>query len=414
MVGLSCFAEGNQPALQQFETRLRNMEVTGFQMDFQRFLDAIPSLSVLRGQQLALSKLTAQLDAFNPQGMCEQLAYERLHRWVLILTKRLSLSLEYRKAPQRYNGSFSNLKNGRKWYSHWLDSWLDQEVDVGKLIEIAHQEADYANNQLRGLVGQLPAAMDTLSDDDTIIEQFRLRERKVNQHFHRLFNVDKPFPPFNIARSTMPDSFPAPGYYVSENETFYFHLHNEQFELKSADWLFLHEALPGHHYQFSYPQKTICEISPEPSIFVAEGWGGYVETLGQDLGLFENLHSKHYALEWQRLRAVRVLIDTGLHWYNWSDEQAWDIWQQHIPGQADIFKRELNRIKTWPAQVNTYVYGKYMIENAIQGYLQHFPRGTLKQAHEAILNAMAFGAQGLQEGYPFWQLVAHQSKGKQQ
>jgi len=87
--------------------------------------------------------------------------------------------------------------------------------------------------------------------------------------------------------------------------------------------------------------------------------------LGKELGLFEDLSSQEYALQWQALRATRVLLDIGIHYHNWDDEQARALWMDLIPKQKNIMEREIARIRRWPVQVISYVYGKNKIEEAI-------------------------------------------------
>jgi uncharacterized protein (DUF885 family) len=155
------------------------------------------------------------------------------------------------------------------------------------------------------------------------------------------------------------------------------------------DWLFLHEAVPGHHFQnkFSIKQAncpTINELT-QSTVFI-EGWAAYVETLGEQLGLFTDHSSVGYALDWQALRAVRVLLDIGIHHDGWTDNKAREIWQQYIPEQRDIMEREIARIHRWPVQVITYVYGKVMIIKAIQTLSYGDKRNSLATIHREILS----------------------------
>ena len=116
-----------------------------------------------------------------------------------------------------------------------------------------------------------------------------------------------------------------------------------------------------------------------PLPFVStEGWAAYVELLGEELGVFNHPHSRLYASEWRVLRALRVLIDIGLHYDGWSEQQAQQLWMQYLPEQPDIMLREIKRIQNWPVQVITYVYGKYRIEQALAQIRNTFPQLTEK------------------------------------
>ena len=85
------------------------------------------------------------------------------------------------------------------------------------------------------------------------------------------------------------------------------------------------------------------------------------------------------------LRALRVLIDIGVHYEHWTDEQALKLWQQYLPTKMKIAERELARIKRWPVQVITYVYGKHHIEQLIEKIKMNKGEETEAQIRNAIL-----------------------------
>jgi hypothetical protein len=64
-----------------------------------------------------------------------------------------------------------------------------------------------------------------------------------------------------------------------------------------------------------------------------------------------------------------VLIDIGIHALGWGDAKAQSVWEQYLPNRPTIMAREIARIKRWPAQVITYVYGKYLIERAMEEHV---------------------------------------------
>lgn len=351
----------NLPAL---DKQLNSLNTSPLQLGIQTFFDSLPTRNVLLAQQKTLRDIEKKLGTVEPHELCETLHHGRLNRVTKNLSERVSLSLRYLQHKTRYQGRFQELPDGALWYRHWLNSWLEQDINLNHLIDVAKQEADDTFKLLASFVPGEPLNTLSLQHQQQIINQFRLRERIVRKHFADVFNPGVWPPAFDIARSQMPASFPAPGYYNQYNATFYFHPQGKHFDLETADWLFLHEAVPGHHMQDNLPPPTFCQAPQGQSLLIAEGWGSYVETLGKQLGLYQQSQSERYALQWQLLRAVRVLVDTGLHAYGWSDEKARKVFRSYIPDQPDILDRELQRIKDWPAQVNTYVYGKFLIERA--------------------------------------------------
>jgi uncharacterized protein (DUF885 family) len=151
-----------------------------------------------------------------------------------------------------------------------------------------------------------------------------------------------------------------PGYY--NNGTFYYNLTDKPYNTRAYDWLFIHEGIPGHHYQhFTSPAHPSAVQSLFFYYGFAEGWGAYAEELGKELGLYKTPYAELGKWEWDIVRSVRVPLDVGINYYGWTDEQALAFWKKNIRRQDDIAPREIARIKRWPAQVVTYKYGALQI-----------------------------------------------------
>ncbi|HHC80938.1 MAG TPA: DUF885 family protein, partial [Flavobacteriia bacterium] len=82
-----------------------------------------------------------------------------------------------------------------------------------------------------------------------------------------------------------------------------------------------------------------------------------VEEIGYEINAYENIYDELGKWEWDIIRSVRVCLDVGLNYYDWSDEKAIRFWRRHIKNKDYIAKREIARMKRWPAQVITYKYG---------------------------------------------------------
>ncbi|HMH20681.1 MAG TPA: DUF885 family protein, partial [Puia sp.] len=148
-----------------------------------------------------------------------------------------------------------------------------------------------------------------------------------------------------------------------DNNTFYYNLFDKPYNTRQVDWLFIHEAVPGHHYQSSLRDQS--NGSSIQRLFwysgFAEGWAAYTEELGRQLGLYTTPYAELGKWEWDIVRSVRVPLDVGLNYYGWTDEQALAFWKKNIRNQDDIAMREINRMRRWPAQVVTYKYGALQI-----------------------------------------------------
>lgn len=125
--------------------------------------------------------------------------------------------------------------------------------------------------------------------------------------------------------------------------------------------LVLHEAVPGHIFQIGIAHTI--EGLPEfrhyygNSAYI-EGWALYAESLGGDLGLYHDAFSRFGQLSSERFRAVRLVVDTGIHSMGWSRDQAVDYFRMHAPESS---LAEIDRYISWPAQALSYKLGQLEI-----------------------------------------------------
>jgi uncharacterized protein (DUF885 family) len=147
---------------------------------------------------------------------------------------------------------------------------------------------------------------------------------------------------------------------------FYVNTHDLSSRPKYAmEALYLHEAVPGHHYQISLAQEA-ADL-PRFRRFAwdtayGEGWALYAETLGPDLGLYTDPYSAFGALASEMWRAVRLVVDTGLHAKGWTRDQAMDYFRANTAmGEPDI-AAEVDRYIAWPGQALAYKVGELKIQ----------------------------------------------------
>jgi len=128
--------------------------------------------------------------------------------------------------------------------------------------------------------------------------------------------------------------------------------------------LTLHEAVPGHHLQISLAQemKEVPEFRKYDgyTAFV-EGWALYCESLGGDLGLYRTPYLKFGALTFEMWRAVRLVVDTGIHSFGWSREKAIDFMMKNTGKDDHEATVEIDRYISWPGQALAYKIGQLKI-----------------------------------------------------
>jgi uncharacterized protein (DUF885 family) len=157
--------------------------------------------------------------------------------------------------------------------------------------------------------------------------------------------------------------------------------------------LTVHEAVPGHHLQIALAQEleNVPEFRKHLSFTAfVEGWGLYSESLGHDLGLYTDPYSRFGALTYDMWRAVRLVLDTGLHSMGWSRQQAIDYFAANSSKPLHDITVEVDRYISWPGQALAYKIGQLKIRE-----LRDYARRELGDAfdvrafHDEVLGAGA-------------------------
>jgi uncharacterized protein (DUF885 family) len=131
------------------------------------------------------------------------------------------------------------------------------------------------------------------------------------------------------------------------------------------DVVAFHEAVPGHHLQLSRLQllSELPALQRQRSLAVfSEGWGLYAEQLAEEAGLYTDDRGLLGALSTALMRAVRLVVDTGLHAFGWSRERAVKYAVDHVPLPAEFMAAEIDRYIVMPGQALCYLTGKLEIE----------------------------------------------------
>jgi uncharacterized protein (DUF885 family) len=151
-----------------------------------------------------------------------------------------------------------------------------------------------------------------------------------------------------------------------------------------------HEGIPGHHLQISIQQKLTG--LPEFRLHIinnayAEGWAVYAEALGKEIGFFQDPASDYGRLNLELMRAVRLVVDTGIHSEGWTREQAVAYFRESGAGDEPTIQAEINRYIAWPAQALSYQIGKLEILKLRDRAQQQLgSRFDIRSFHDEILS----------------------------
>jgi uncharacterized protein (DUF885 family) len=170
--------------------------------------------------------------------------------------------------------------------------------------------------------------------------------------------------------------------------------------------LSLHEAVPGHHLQISLAQEM--ENTPEfrkhagYSAFV-EGWALYSEGLGEDVGLYTEPYSKFGQLSYEMWRAVRLVVDTGMHSMGWTREQAIQFFKDNTGKTDQDITVEVDRYIVWPGQALAYKLGQLKIrELRAEAERRLGPKFNIRAFHDAVLEQGAVPLSLLEPHIKHW------------
>jgi uncharacterized protein (DUF885 family) len=175
-----------------------------------------------------------------------------------------------------------------------------------------------------------------------------------------------------------------------------------------------HEGLPGHHLQISIAQEL--EGIPPFRKFggytaFVEGWGLYSERLGKDVGFYQDPYSDYGRLEGDIWRAIRLVVDTGVHSQHWTRQQMVDFFHDHSGVDETSVQAEVDRYIAWPSQALAYKVGQLKIlELRDRAKKELGDRFDIRAFHDQVLDSGALPLDVLDERISGW--IAQVKAGK--
>ena len=162
-----------------------------------------------------------------------------------------------------------------------------------------------------------------------------------------------------------------------------------EYNIYDAESLFLHEAIPGHHYQISLTQENTDLPMFRKTLWYSgygEGWALYTESLGKELGLYTDPYQYFGMLSAEMHRAIRLVVDTGLHSKDWTREQAIQYSLDNEAESAASIEREIERYMANPGQALAYKIGQLKIRE-LRGFAEQElgERFSIAQFHNQVL-----------------------------
>ncbi|MFT7723522.1 MAG: DUF885 domain-containing protein [Roseateles sp.] len=286
----------------------------------------------------------------------------------------------------RTSTAWSALPDGKAWYAYRVRqattlALTPDEIHAIGLQEVARilGEMDRVRRQV-GFAGDLKAFFRHLQDDpqfyftrpEDLLAGYRALQQKINGLTPKLFDI-APKADYEVreveafrAESAAGASYQEPSADGSRPGVFYVNTFNLKAQPRfGMETLSLHEASPGHHFQISIAQEDTTlpafrRFGVNYSAYV-EGWALYAESLGQELGLFTDPYQWYGRLSDEQLRAMRLVVDTGLHAKGWTREQAIRYMLDNSSMAESDVVSEVERYIAWPGQALGYKIGQLEI-----------------------------------------------------
>ena len=303
-------------------------------------------------------------------------AFQRLHQF---------LSKEY--VPNcRATVGRSALPNGRAWYGYQIKHYTTTTLSPDEIHKIGLREVNRIRVGMEAVrkqvnfEGDLHAFFEFLRTDpqfyyetaDELLAGYRDICKRADPELTNLFRK-LPRQPYGVVpvpsyiEKSVTTAYYQPGSNNAGRAGFFF---ANTYDLKSRPkWemeaLALHEAVPGHHLQLAIADEIVG--LPEFRKYgrytgYVEGWGLYSESLGEEMGFYTDPYSKFGQLTYEMWRAIRLVVDTGIHAKGWSRQRAIEFFKTNAGKTEHDFTVEVDRYIVWPGQALAYKLGELKLK----------------------------------------------------
>ena len=333
-------------------------------------------------------------------------AYQRL----------IALMQEQEKAAGTDDGIW-RFKTGADQYSALLRYYTTTDMNPEQIHKLGLQQVERIHNEMRGIMarvgftGTLQQFFEKMRTDkqfyhpntDAGRQQYLDKTEQYNREMQALlpqYFATTPKAPLVVKRveafrekSAGKAFYQQPAPDGSRPGTYYVNLYDmADMPATETEALFYHEGIPGHHLQLAIQTELGGSVPPFRRFggFTAysEGWGLYAERLGKDMGQYDDPYSDFGRLQLELHRAIRLVVDSGLHHKRWTREQAIKYVEDNSADAKGGIVKAIERYIVFPGQATAYMVGKLKIEELRErARAQLGDRFDIKGFHDAILLA---------------------------
>jgi uncharacterized protein (DUF885 family) len=342
--------------------------------------------------------------------------------------KRISdyLSKEYLKAARESSG-IDAVPAGKDYYNFLIKYFTTTTMSADEVFALGKSEVDRITKEMEGVKDQVGfkgdlkaffASLDKkkelkpFTDPNQVIANFNAIHEKMKPNLQKLFDKT-PKMAFEVRRTeSFREASAAAEYQAGSKDgsrpgVFYVPIPDvKKYSILADEDLFLHEAIPGHHYQIALQieNNTLPEIRNILGYSAySEGWGLYAESLGKELGLYTDPYQYFGMLAGEMHRAVRLVVDAGMHTQGWTREQAIQYSIDHEPRGEEALTAEIERYMAIPAQALSYKIGQLkIIELRARAEKELGAKFKLAEFHNQILDSGSIPLKLLEDKINRW------------
>lgn len=355
--------------------------------------------------------------------------YKRMIEFRIMPTYRALrgfIATEYLPAC-RDTAGLAALPNGAAWYAYDVRQSTTSDLTPAQIHQTGLDEVARLQGEIQNVAkqvkfrGNLPKFYKFMQTDkrfvfrseSELLDAYRGLQSRVQAAVPRLFATQgipaldvRPVEP-QRAQAAASGSYMRPNPHDNTPGIFYVNTSNLPARPRwEGESLFLHEGVPGHHYQLGLQQQLtdlpkFRRFGGETAFI--EGWGLYAESLGRELGLYQDPYNYYGYLQNALLRSIRLVVDTGLHSQGWTRAQAIDYMLQNSAVTREDAEAEVDRYLAIPGQALAYKVGEMKISQLReQAQRELGPRFDVRAFHTEVLKDGSVPLEILQNKVQRW------------
>lgn len=426
--------EGYNIWLKSAKKRMEEGMNDGFVLPKSLIKKVIPQFEVLASEDLENHLFYSPIKNF-PADFSDESKKELTASYSTFLTSTLIpsftemyefLKTDYLNAGRESSG-ISEIPYGEAYYNHSIQNYTTTQMTADEIHQLGLKEVALILEEMEkvktqvGFKGDIKSFFNFVRENkelmpytkpQEILDNFNAIHDKMKPQIAKLFDVT-PKTPFEVRRT---EAFREASASAEYNQgsldgtrpgIFYTPIPDAKtYNVFSDEALFLHEAIPGHHYQTSLTQENEELPAFRKTLWYSaygEGWALYTESLGKELGLYTDPYQYFGMLGMEMHRAIRLVVDTGLHSKGWTREQAIQYSLDNEAESEGSIISEIERYMAMPGQALSYKIGQLKIrELRAKAETALGDKFDIREFHNQVLSTGCIPLQLLEDKINVW------------